>query len=208
MKMSIHRALAELKTLNKRIERATSGKFVAMQIGEEPPRSYKTVLEFNTEAGAFYNSAKDLIARRNEIKAKVIASNAVTKVKVGKEEMTVAEAIDRKDNGVKYDKELLNSLRNQLIQVERQMELERQQMELRLEKRIEADLGSKDRKANAAEVETITESFLKRYKPKMVDPIEIKKEIKELTERIEEFEMEVDFILSESNTSTLIEVQG
>jgi len=207
MKMSIHRALAELKTLNKRIERATNGKFVAMQIGDEPPRSYKTVAEFNTEAGAFYSSAKALIARRNEIKAKVIASNAVTKVKIGKEKMTVAEAIDRKDNGIKYDKELLNSLRNQLNQVERQIELERQSMEARLEKRIEADLGSKDRKANAAEVESITESFLKRYKPMMVDPIAIKQEIKNLTERIEEFEMEVDFILSESNTSTTIEVQ-
>lgn len=206
MKMSIHRALAELKTLDKRIQRATNAKFVQMQIGSEAPRGYKTVDEFTKEAVAAFDSVKSLIANRNKIKAGIVASNAVTEVKIGKEVMTVAEAIDRKDS-IKYEKELLNALRSQLMMVERQIETERQSMEVRLEKRIEADLGSKDRKVNATEVESITDQFLKRYKPNMVDPVSIKEQIKELTETIEQFEMEVDFILSESNTSTLIDVE-
>lgn len=206
MKMSIHRALAELKTLDKRIQRATNAKFVQMQIGSEAPRGYKTVDEFTQEALSAFDSVKSLIANRNKIKAGIVASNAVTEVKIGKEVMTVAEAIDRKDS-IKYEKELLNALRSQLMMVERQIETERQSMEARLEKRIEADLGSKDRKTNAAEVDSITEQFLKRYKPNMIDPVSIKEQIKELTETIEQFEMEVDFILSESNTSTLIDVE-
>lgn len=206
MKMSIHRALAELKTLDKRIKRETQGTFVTMQVGNEPPRSYKSTEEFNKEAEASFFSVKDLIKRRNQIKKKIVASNASTKVKIGNEEMTVAEAIDRKDTGIAYDKQLLDSLRHQLNRVEREIEAERQTMEIRLDKRIDADLGSKDRKDNAAEVESITESFLKRYKPNMVDPISIKKVIKEMTESIEDFEKEVDFVLSESNTTTFIEI--
>lgn len=206
MEMSIHRALAELKTLDKRIQRATDGKFVAMQIGSEPPRGYKSEEEFKVEANGAYASAKDLIKRRNSIKSKIIASNAEQVVKIGKEEMKVAEAIDRKDS-IKYEKVLLESLRRQLTSVERQIDSERMDMEKRLEKRIEADLGSKDRKSNADEVNSTTEQFLKRYKPNMIDPVSIKKEIADLTYSIEEFEKEVDFVLSESNTSTKIQIE-
>lgn len=207
MEISIHRALAELKMLDKRINKAImQGTYVAMQIGDEAPRGYKSKEEFNKEAKASYDSVQDLIKRRNAIKAAVVASNAVTKVNVAGVEMTVAEAIDRKD-AIDYERGFLNQLRRQLNAVNNEIEMERQTMEHRLDKRIEADLGSKDRKDNAEEVENITKQFLKRYKPAMVDPVSIKEEIDKLTTAIEEFEMEVDFVLSESNTSTTIEVE-
>lgn len=207
MKMSIHRALAELKTLDKRIQRGVSEKFVALQIGEEAPRGFKDLKAFTEDSKAAYQSVKALIDRRNAIKAGITASNASTGVTIAGEKMTVAAAIDRRDTGLQYDKQLLNSLRRQLQAVESEIERERQDVERRLEQRIQSDLGSKDRKTNADEVENITKTFMKRYKPGMVDPIAIKEEITRLTNDIEQFEMEVDFTLSESNTQTLIEIE-
>ncbi len=88
------------------------------------------------------------------------------------------------------------------------MEIEKQQMENRLDKRLEADLGSKDRKNHAAEVEEITENFLKRYNPKVVDPIEIRKEIEKLETEINAFLIEVDSVKSEANATTFIEISA
>lgn len=204
--MSIHRGLAELKNLDKRIQRGVSERFVSLQIGEEAPKSYKDVESFVAEAKANYQSITALIERRNKIKAAITASNAVTTVTISGREMTVAEAIDRRDTGLNYDKSLLGSLRRQLNLVEIEIEKERMDMERRLEQRIQADLGSKDRKTNIEEVENITKSFLNRYKPDALDPIKIREEIKKLTDSIENFEMEVDFALSESNTDTKIEI--
>jgi hypothetical protein len=207
MKMSIHRALAELKTLDKRIDRAVNEKFVELQIGEEAPKGYKELKNFVDDAQANYQSAKALIERRNTIKCSITASNAETEVTIAGKQMTVASAIDRRDTSLQYDKALLVSLRRQLSKVEMEIERERQDVERRLEQRIQSDLGPKDRKTNADEVENITKAFLKRYKPDMVDPIKIKEEITRLTNDIEQFEMEVDFTLSESNTSTLIDIE-
>lgn len=207
MKISIHRALAELKTLDKRINRGVSERFVAFQIGEEAPRGHKDTKTFNEDAQAAYQSVKALIDRRNTIKSSITASNAGTVVTVAGQKMTVAAAIDRRDTGLQYDKLLLNSLRRQLQQVEAEVERERQDVERRLEQRIQSDLGSKDRKANADEVENTTKAFMKRYKPDLADPIKIKEEIARLTNDIEQFEMEVDFTLSESNTDTTIEIE-
>jgi len=203
--MSIHRALAELKTLDKRIARATQEKFVAVRIAEDAPKGYPDAVTFETEAGAAYQSAKDLIERRNRIKAAITKSNAVTEVKIAGTVMTVADAIDRRDTGLDYERQLLNSLRSQLMKAEMVLDQEEKQMQSRLESRLASDLGNaKDRKPE--DVEKITEDFVKRNKPNLLDPVKIREQIKKLTESIEQFEMEVDFSLSESNAETKIEV--
>lgn len=207
MKISLHRALAEIKLLDKRINSSVKGKlYVTSQIGREKPRDFNSTEEFEAIAKGSYQSVMDLISRRNEIKSKLIHANAVTEVTISGERMTIAEAIDRKDS-IKYEKLFLLELKNQLAIVNKIIEQERFDMELRLENRIESDLGSKDRKINAKEVEEITESFLKRYKPSIIDPLDIRKKIELLEESIENFETEVDYVLSEINTVTTFELK-
>lgn len=202
--MSIHRGLAELKTLDKRIQRAANEPFVSYRIGQEPPRGFKDSASFEEAVQSNFQSVTQLIKNRNDIKAAITASNAANYVTIAGVKMTVAEAIDRRDTGIAYDKVLLTNLRRQLTQVEQMVDSELRLMEPRLDKRIDSDLGSKDRKDNAEEVENITEAFLKRYKPSVADPIDLRKTIKDLEESIEQFEMEVDFSLSEANTENKI----
>lgn len=64
------------------------------------------------------------------------------------------------------------------------MEIEKQQMENRLDKRLEADLGSKDRKNHAAEVEEITENFLKRYNQKWLTQSKSVKRLRSLKQKL------------------------
>lgn len=206
IEMSIHQALAELKLLDKRITKALhESKFIAMRQGEEPPVGYNTNEDFINNSKSKFQSVKDLIIQRNRIKSGVIKSNAITTITIGNNVMTIAEALDRKIS-IQYEKELLNSLISQYNEVNNNIQRQMYDFEQRLDKRIESDLGNKDRNTNAKEVEEITNNFTKRYKPNMLDPIEILKEIELLQKEIEEFEMNIDFKLSESNASTRITI--
>lgn len=49
---------------------------------------------------------------------------------------------------------------------------------------------------------------MKRNEFEIIDPLNVKQQIEKLSNRIEEFESEVDAVLSESNATTFIEVQG
>lgn len=205
MEISITRGLAELKTLEKRIYKAIQESvFVTMQIGEEAPRGYEKTEDFATRSQAAYQQVTDLVNRRDAIKAAITESNATTIVKIGQKELTVAAAIERKDKTLQYQKELLGRLKQNLLRVTQEIDMENKNVEIRLEKRLESDLGSKDRKSSVDEVEKITEQFLKRYKPNLVDPIKIRDVIEKLEKEIEE--LEVDFVLSESNTRNTISI--
>lgn len=206
MKLTLHRALAELKQLDKRILGAINEKrYVTYQIGDTKPVGYSSVEEFDEVAKAGFQSVNGLIKRRNEIKSKLILKNATTTVNVAGQEMTIAEAIDQKDF-IDYKQSLLNELKRQHALVSQTVDRETQAMEIRLDKRLEADLG-KDRKNFVEEVEQITENFKKRNTPKMLDPIAIRVEIEKLEKEISDFILEVDAVLSEANAVTFIELE-
>lgn len=204
--LSIHRALSELKVLDKRIQKAYQKNFITMQIGSSVPDTYSSVEEFETEAKASLDQVTQLIKNRNEIKAAIVKSNAETEVVIAGQKMTVAEAIDRRDSGIEYDKNLLSVLKHQLSKMVVSLERENQNFEDRLEKRLASDINPKDKGATK-EIEVLTESYTKRYKPTMLDPISIREKIKELEEKVESFELEVDFTLSESNANTKIQIE-
>ena len=72
--MSIHRALVELKTIDSRIiKKIDSAKFCVAAKAKATKLGAITVDEFKTSAQASYDSAMDLINRRNAIKAAVSA---------------------------------------------------------------------------------------------------------------------------------------
>lgn len=206
MKMSLHRALSELKMLDKRIYAAiNSKKYIGYQIGSENPVGFKSKEELEDVIKSGYQSVTDLINRRNLIKSKLVLANATTKIEVAGVEMTIAEAIDQKEY-IAYKESLLNELKREYAVNNQVIERELRDVEIRLDKRLESDLG-KDHKNKAQEVEQITESFMKRYKPNTIDPLNLQKEIDKLEKEITDFEVEVDATLSEINAVTFIELE-
>jgi hypothetical protein len=104
-KMTLHKALAELKLLDSRITSTirTGTYCVANKASNQKIKGVK-LDEFKESMKADYASATDLINRRIAIKKAVVLSNATTKVKINDVEYTVAEAIELKNHGMEYQK--------------------------------------------------------------------------------------------------------
>lgn len=205
-KLSIHRALTELKMLTLRIEAATN-EVSAVVANRKSNRKINGVdiPEYEKQMQASYDKVVGLISYRNKIKALVVQSNANTKVLVGKEEMTVAEAIERKQS-IQYEKNLLEVIQHQHRSAINSVAKENDALPAKLETYLVNILGNKD-KQSPEEVKLHTETFMKRNEFEIIDPLNAKQQIEKLSNRIEEFESEVDAVLSESNATTFIEVQ-
>ncbi|MFJ8460683.1 hypothetical protein ACIQ57_16295 [Lysinibacillus xylanilyticus] len=206
-KISIHRALTELKMLNHRIEAATNEVSAVLANRKSNSKINGVEMqEYEKQMQASYDKVVSLIDYRNRIKALVVESNAKTKVIVGKEEMTVAEAIERKQS-IQYEKELLEVMQQQYRSAVNTVTKENDALPAKLETYLVNILGNKE-KQSPEEVKLHTETFMKRNEYELIDPMNIKKKIEALSNRIEEFESEVDAVLSESNATTFIEVQA
>ncbi|UGO49148.1 hypothetical protein EMILIAHAH_62 [Bacillus phage vB_BanH_Emiliahah] len=204
-KMSVQRGLMELKTLGDRIRKATNQTFMSVYIGENgKPEGFNSVQECEDTIKAKYQSVNDLIKRRSSIKAAIIKSNAETEVTIGQETMTVASAIDRKD-AIIHEEALLQQLRSQYSQVVNTYNYAVQHLEQQTDKRL-AEEKTDNRVLSDEDHNSIVRNTKKRYEPHFVDPLALRKEIDELTERITQFKLDVDVVLSESNAKTEIEL--
>lgn len=204
--MSIQRALAELKLLDKRIANAMYGvQFVGVKIGEKPVAGFKDDDEFKTMAIGKLDSITTLIKRRDAIKGAVVVANATTDVRVGKDTMKIAEAIERKDS-IRYRVNLLNVLRNQYTQQLSDFQRREDGFKANLDRHLETLYG-KEGKAKGLENKEALKPFLDLNEPHFVDPLGLKKVIDDLQEEIDVFNSEVDFALSEINVKTEITVE-
>ena len=94
-RLTVHRALAELKTIDSRITKAiNTSKFVIANKHSNEKIDGKPISEVRENMKSAYQKVTDLIARRNAIKRAVVLSNANTNVVVNGVTYTVAEAID------------------------------------------------------------------------------------------------------------------
>lgn len=207
MKMSIHRALAEIKMLDKRIERSIKGNVLVGSKKKSADNVNNTTLtkeKFLEAIKANYQSAQDLINRRTIIKRLIVLSNATTQVEIGSATYTVAEAIENKKI-IESKKLLLQQMVNQYNSNMANVNRMNENVEQNLENQIQAMLGSdKQSKSNGLE------GFINQYKEQneweLVDGLGIEAEVKKLQTEIEDFETNVDFVLSESNSINCIDV--
>lgn len=201
--ISVTRALAQVKSLNDRIARATAQAFVSNVVGGKHP-SGKPTQEVEVILKANLQSVQDLIAQRKLIKSAIVRSNAVTTVEVAGVTQTVAEAIERKSSIV-LEQTLLNTLRVQLAQQQSVVERTNVQVQARLDTLIQTAVG-KDRKVDEAELKAITGPFEAQNKAEILDPSEAQKVVDALAADIDAFLLEVDFALSEVNATTKVDV--
>ena len=199
-KISITRALSNLKLLDKRIRKKINS---SVFIGLKKSNDDKSVPDAK-EIKSSFESIQDLMKQRNKLKQAIMESNAKTIVVVAGEEMTVQEAIERK-NSIAYEEELLAVMKYQFTTtIEDAEELESKNTE-RFDRLIESNF-SKDIKSNNSEYQALYKSFWESNKIEIQDPLNLKDVINELSERIDNFHSEVDLVLSESNARTEIEI--
>lgn len=209
MKMTVTRALAELKTLDARISKQIgSSVFAGVVIGaeEKPHRSpFKSVDEMKSEIKGAFDSVSDLIKRRTAIKSAVIHSNAITMVVIGEAEMSVASAIDLKTT-INFNKQFVNSVKRQIADAVYSIDSLNSEMENRIERTVANSFGSDRKGVDDTIIKSITNQIKNGYEPKLVSIQDVNAWVKKYEEKISVFETNVDFALSEINAKTEIEI--
>jgi len=195
-KITITRGLTSLKTLEKKISKAINdAEFTDVKVGTK--KSELTT----ADAVAALQKVQDLIDYRDNLKSAIAMSNAVTEVKVGAVTMKVTEAIEKKTSIVFRVKLLEKMRRDQMYKKDEVEEINRD-VESRLDKLLRTSVGD----GNAAEAEAISKPFLERNSAQLFDPLNIQGKIDALDAEIDDFLENVDVCLSESNSTTFIEV--
>lgn len=207
--MTIHKALAELKVIGDRIDKAISqGTYCRANKHSNEKINGVSIGEFKDQIQGSWDKVSDLIKRRNAIKKATVLSNAVTKVKINGEEMTVAEAIEMKNSGIIYKKVLMDTMNDQYVKAIQKMDKENgETLAQKAENYVIGLYGSKEGKTNIDEVEKVRKEFINNNTFELVDPIKIKDKIDTLEQEISNFESEVDSCLSVSNSLTQITVE-
>lgn len=212
-KMTVHKALAELKTMDDRIMKSIRDNTYVLAVKHSAEKiNGMTVASFKEKMRSGYQKATDLIARRDAMKRAVVLSNATTKVKVGENEYTVAEAIEMKNHGMEFRSALLRQMNSAYVSA--QNELNRNSGET-LEKKAEKYVldviaaQPKDSKmtVDSEAMKTLRKTYIENNTYDLVDPLDVAKIMETLDAEINEFNAEVDAALSVSNALTVIEFE-
>jgi len=202
-KQSIARSLVELKTIDGRINKTiNNGIFITYKTKHKNTRY--TEEEFRKTATSDYYSIADLINRRDKIKNAIVLSNATTIVEVSGEKMTVSQAIEYK-NTIAYQTAMLSKMKQQRQMVIVEVDAHRQRVQNKVDENIKIICG-KDGKPDAATLKMVMDGISAGDPVDVYDPLNLDKIIENMEKDIEDFAANVDFVLSESNATTFIEV--
>lgn len=206
--MSVHQALAELKTMDARIGKAIiDGKFCACKRHIDKKIDGVPVGEYCEKTiRSSFDSANGLIHRRNAIKRAVVKSNAVTEVVIDGTTYTVAEAIEMHNNGISHFQDLLLTMQTQYETALRRIAANSgEAIQKKGEEFVTNLYGGKD-KVDGNEVKKQVDQYVEANSFELVDPLDIQKEMAGLEKFISEFSTKVDAALSVSNALTVIEI--
>lgn len=212
-KMTIHNALAELKTLDARIEKAIrETPYVLAAKHSAEKINGMSIADFKTQIKSCYQKATDLIARRDAMKRAVVLSNANTKITIGGNEYTVAEAIEMKNHGIEFKERLLNAMTYAYNNA--QNDLSRNSgdsLERKAEQYVLAVIQAqpKDSKmtVDSDAMQSLRKTYIENNTYDLIDPLGVANVIKSLEDEINKFNTEIDAALSCSNALTVIEFE-
>lgn len=200
--ISVTRALAQVKSLNDRIQRGTGAQFIVVSQGGKIAGK-SSIQEAEQIMIANLQSVQDLIAKRTSLKSAIVRSNAVTTVVIAGKAMTVAEAIERKSSII-IEQTLLQQLRSQHNHCIAASERINVGVQERIDELLKQSYG-RDAKINEADQQAVAGPYEARHKAALVDPNKLEEVIKKMQDELDGFILEVDFALSEVNAKTLIE---
>lgn len=207
-KMTIHKALCELKILDSRINNAiSSARFCLANKHSNEKVNGVTVEEYQETMKASYNKASDLIRRREAIKRAVVLSNAKTIVKIGGKEYSVAEAIEMNNHGIDLKLQLKNAMKKQYDSAMTAIISKNSVVDDKATEYVVGLFGQKESKTANEEYERARKSYIEANTMELIDPVNILEKIEALEVEIADFTTEVDSALSVSNALTEITVE-
>lgn len=205
-KMTIHRALSELKLIDAKIEKQIT-EIVPVGIYQKGKliSGYMMEAEFSAAAQSRFDSVNALILRKTAIKSAIVQANGVTKVTVAGKQMTIADAINFKAV-VKFQKALVEKLKSGHRAALAELNKHNANVELNVQKILEVTFGKDNVKADPKDMEAVRKPYIEANEFHLFDPIKVAQTVEKMEKDISEFEAEVDAVLSEINAVTIIEI--
>jgi len=206
MKITIHRALAELKLIDAKIEKNIA-ELLPVGINQKGKKinNHIEVEDFKTTAQSKYDSINDLIKRKTVVKSAIVEANGKTMVKIADKEMSIADAINFKAT-VKFKKQLVDALNQKLNSAISSLNINNDKVGKNLQVILEATFGRDTASVKMEDIDNVSKPFVENNEFHLFDPLEVAKKIEALEKEISEFEAEVDAVLSEANAITQIEI--
>ncbi len=204
-KLTLHRALAELKLIDSKITKKVADLSpVGSRQGDGLVNGVFTDVKFSENVKSEYASLMSLIKRKEVIKSLIMVANCTTKVKIGEKEYTITDAITQR-NSISVKKEVVRMLKAKYNSTVSSINRVNEANEDKLQSLLLSMYG-KEAKTDPKNIESTCDTFRKSNNIDLVDPLNIKVEFERLDEEIAVFEAEVDAILSEINSITMIEI--
>ena len=205
-KMTVHRALSELKTLDDRIQKSIeTATFCFANKHSNSKVNGEKIEEVVKEMKNGYKSIRTLINRRNALKRAVALSNAVTEVEIAGAKYRVAEAIEMKNHGMENYQQLAFAITGQRAKAMVQIDKHNgEALEKKADEYVIGLYGSKEKPDGTGAGET-RKAYIDANSYDFIDPIGTVEISEELDDMIAKFESEVDAALSVSNAITEIE---
>lgn len=205
MEMTLHRALCELKLIDKRIASCVAKINSTAVYKKGGTINGETVEKFSERAKSEYQSFNDLIKRRDLIKKALVKANATTNLTIGGVEMTIAEAIDMKVQ-INYKSSLLTQLRSQHYQATSTFNTMKEKLNQEAIGMAEKAIGKEGVKTDPETAANIVNSYTASREIILCDPLDSNKLITDLEKEVGDFNAEVDSALSEINGLTKITI--
>lgn len=205
-KMTITRGLSEKKLLGKRIEQHFA-RFqpVAVVIGENIPVGFKSKKAFEDYARSCYDEIRDELDRYDRIVQAIADSNAVTKVTICGREYTVARALEKKKFLSTVASDYLNNLKYFYTERENEYATLLREEKIKEDKEFDTFVG-KDKGLREDELKVTRKIISDRHKVEFIDPLGLRGIIEKMDKEQADFLMNVDIVLTESNSRTEIEI--
>lgn len=208
--ISVTRALAELKMLAERINNHTA-LFTPCHISkglgakQTVPNTNLTPTAAAEKIKAAHQSLSDLVERRNRLKSAIMKSNAETMVTIGGLTMTVMDAIERK-RSISYDDGILQRMRMAYTQALHAIEQGNRKLGDQIDQAVLSAYSNDKGKVTPEQYEAVAAPRKSEHELNLIDPLDLNTRIQKMTDAIASFTTEVDFVLSESNARTTINV--
>ena len=212
-KMTITKALSELKVLGNRITaEIRSATFCNVSKHTRRTLNGKNITDVKAEMQGSYDKIVALINRNNAIKKAVNKANASTIVSIGGEQMTVAEAIYMKQTGIDYMKALLNVMTAQYANMQSLLQNNNGEKLTRACEAYITGLYGASNNSNTVSDETVEAinaaraKYIEENTFDLIEGVDTAKTIENLKNKIDAFEAEVDAAITVANATTEIEI--
>ena len=208
--ITLSEALSDKKNLSKEITKKTVkvADTLTIVVGDNAPKGFKDQTEYKATIKSKHQSIVETIEHLDKISRAIAKTNANTIITIGNLEMTIAEMLTYEKTILPLKAQLLEKLTSEYNNVTKNHQLALDIYQNSLNTYIQ-EMFSKREKSSIKHEETkaAQEQYEQNNKPKLVDPLDIKKVIDELQNEIETFEREVDKKKTLINATTKIIIE-